>query len=71
MSLHPNHPIEQRARELDAGWLRRIRTLPLHMLKTERAAHCRLYHFGDDYADSCWRCRAIERRITRLLKVPA
>ena len=68
--LHPDHPIESRARDLDRGWLLRIRAMPLHVLKLERVAHQRMYHQGLELG-SCWRCRAIERRRDRLqAKVP-
>lgn len=64
---HPDHPIEQRARELDAGFLRRIREMPLHMLQTERAAHQRMYHFGEECPDTCWRGAALNRQVTKRL----
>ena len=70
MNLHPSHPVEQRSRELDIGWLARIRTLPLYPLELERAAHRRLFHGGEE-SDGCWRCRVLERRWVRLVKVPS
>lgn len=69
--FHPSHPVEQRGRELDSGWLRRVREMSLHALQLERAAHQRLYHGGVEHG-GCWKCRAIARRRDRLqAKVPS
>ena len=69
MNLHPSHPVEQRSRELDIGFINRVRTLPLYPLELERAAHRRLFHGGEE-ADGCWRCRVLGRDLARLVQVP-
>ena len=69
MNLHPSHPVEQRSRELDSGFINRVRALPLYPLELERVAHRRLFHGGEE-SDGCWRCRVLERRWVRLVKVP-
>jgi hypothetical protein len=67
---HPDSPLERRAAILDAGWLMRLRTMPLHLAKIEQVAHWRLYHGGHEL-ETCWRCRAVSRRVTALVvKVP-
>jgi hypothetical protein len=63
-NIHPDHPIERRAAMLDAGFLRRLKTMPLHLAKIEQVAHWRLYH-GSTESDTCWRCTALRRAITR------
>jgi hypothetical protein len=61
---------ERRAAMLDAGFLRRLKTMPLHLAKIEQVAHWRMYHDGHEL-ETCWRCRAVDRRIMALVvKVP-
>lgn len=58
--------IEARARELDASFLRRVRSASLHELRLIKRAHllvgCDLVFGSEDFG--CWRCEAI-RRATR------
>ena len=70
-SPNPDSPIERRAAILDAGWLARLRTMPLHLVQLEQQAHWRLFHAGHEL-EICWRCRAVDRRVTALVvKVPS
>lgn len=66
--FHPSSIIEQRGRELDAGWLRRVRAMSRHQLQLERAAHQRLFHMGVEHS-TCWKCRALERAVARLVVI--
>lgn len=60
MPDHPEHPLQQRARELDAGWLRRVREASLHQLGVIERAH--KANGCEDLCGECWKCAAIARQ---------
>lgn len=70
MALAPDHPSEQRARDLDAQIIRQARDASLHELRRLRAQHQRLYHHGEQWGESCWQCRLFERMVYKRLGEP-
>lgn len=59
MPDHPAHPIQQRARELDSGWLRRLREASAHQLQLIAKAHAVMG--CEELYGECWKCAAIKR----------
>ncbi len=57
---HPEHVIQNIARNRDASWLRRVRSAGTWELLQMRGAHLRTR--GEHCEDSCWMCVALVRR---------
>lgn len=55
--------IEERSRELDIGWLRRVREASYWELQLMKRAHlnlgCDLVFGSEDFG--CWKCEALKR----------
>lgn len=59
--IDPACPAERRAAWLDRGLIRRVKAMTLQELLSFRIQHCRLWHRGSDFWDSCWTCHLVKR----------